>query len=199
MDLERGSRVALAIAVRVKKDPDRAAFLTDAILHSPNATVAMKTSARAWEKDIRQWQSEKNPSYSSDKDLLTAARKLIGTPGSATAGDDDSAVKYLRASVLMHDLLREYPKSENTAEALYITGLSYEPLRELGLWSLHEMYFLACIDKAPHTKLSEQCYERYNDSVTLGFTGSSGTHIPAAVKKHLESVKQRAVITGAPH
>ncbi|NJL25957.1 MAG: hypothetical protein HC902_12860 [Calothrix sp. SM1_5_4] len=199
MDLERAARIALSVAVRVKQDPDRAAFLAQAVIDSPNASFATKEAARAWLKDIKVWQGEKARKYASDKDVMAAARVLLKKKGEVDEPvlGDHSEVKFLRASLLMHDLLRGHPQSPYTAEALYTIGRSYESLRDLGLWSLHEMYYLACINKVPHTALSERCYKNYEESVTLGYTGSSGVHLPAAVRKHLSDVKATATVSAA--
>lgn len=195
LDLDRAARIALSIAVRAKQDPDQAQLLAQAVMKSQSASAAMKESAAAWLKDIAAWKAEKDKKYSSDSEALVAARKLV------QAGQNDelpvgvhAEVKFLRASVLMHELLKKPLKDEQSAEALYIIGLSYDALRELGLWSLHEMYFLTCVKKAPHTVLAERCYARYDESVTMGYTGSSGVHVPKAVRDHLSKVKQLAAV-----
>jgi hypothetical protein len=195
LDMERGSRLALSILVRFKQDPDRASLLANSITKSASASSSMKEGAEAWLKDIRTWQDEKNKKYATDKELIAAARALTDRDTSkALPIGGHTEVRYLRASLLMHDLLRTYPKSEQVPEALYIIGQSYDNLGEIGLWSLHEMYFLACIEKAPHTAQSEQCFKKYEDSITLGYSGSSGTHVPKAVRTHLDSIKKLASI-----
>lgn len=197
LDLERASRVALSIAVRVKQDPERARFLAEAVSKSASATPYLKTAALAWKKDIADWQSEPRKPLDSEKALLAAARKLIDTGSTEeTLVRPNSEVKLLRASVYMHDLLRRFPESPQTAEALFLIGLSYDTLQELGLWSMHEMYYHACILKSPHTKLAEKCYQKYEDSVTMGYTGSAGTNVPKAVREHLGRLKALAGFNG---
>ena len=194
MDLDRASRMALSVIVRFKQDPDRAMFLTEAIIKSKSATFAMKESAKQWKKDIRVWQDEKNKKYATDKDLIEAARPLAAIDAADVPLGGHNEVRFLRASALMHDLLRRFPKSNYAAESLYYIGLSYDALREIGLWSLQEMYYLACIDKAPNTEQSAKCFRRFEESVTLGYSGSSGTHMPSAVRRHLDGVKQKAIV-----
>ena len=195
LDLERASRIALSIAIRVKRDPVKARFLAQSILDSKASSFSMKEGAKVWLADISDWQKEKDRKFASDQEMVGAARILVekARAGQGPVGGH-SEVKYLRASVLMHDMLKQYPKSPILPEALYIIGLAYDSLQDLGLWSLHEMYFMACIDKAPHTRLAEQCFKEYEESVTLGYSGSSGTHIPSAVKKHLETLKKQASV-----
>lgn len=193
LDLERASRVALSIAVRVKNDPKQAESLATTVRSSKASSFAMKEAAKVWLEDIRLWRKDAKKKYASDNEMMTAAKALIHhaqAPGTGVGGHSD--VDYLRASVLMHDLIRKYPSSSLLPEALYLIGLSYDSLRELGLWSLHEMYFLACIDKAPHSEIAEKCYKNYETSVKLGYSGSSGVHVPSSVKKHLDSIKRKS-------
>lgn len=191
LDLERASRVALSIAVRVKKDPTRAAILAQAVAESPEATVSMKEAAKVWSRDIKDWQSGKDEKYKDAAELLNAAKELIKTPSTPVAFAHRD-VRYLRATVLMHELLKKYPDSPQVPEALYIIGRSYDAIRDLGLWSLHEMYYLACINRAPHSALAESCFKNYEDSVVLGYSGSSGVNVPAAIRHHLRDVEAKA-------
>ncbi len=192
LDLERASRMALSVAVRVKKDPKKAEMVANAVLRSKGSSSYMKDGAKVWLKDIATWKKESSKTYASDKEMIEAARGLIEHARKPGPVGGHSEVDFLRASVVVHDLIKKYPTSEYLAEALYIVGLSYDSLRELGLWSLHEMYFLACIDKAPRSELAEKCFRNYESSITLGYSGSSGVHVPSSVRKHLDSVKRQA-------
>lgn len=198
LDLERASRIALSIAIRVKRDPVKAALLAQAVTKSPQASFAMKQTGRQWLKDIQAWQKEKKTNHDSAEALLKAAQQLQATIKKDKMSGGHDEVNYLRSTVYIHELLKRFPKTDKKAEALYTLGMSYWALQDLGLWSLHDKYFRACIDEAPHTKQSERCYKEYEQSVILGFSGSSGTHIPSAVKKHLETIKKKAMPSGSP-
>lgn len=193
LDLERGTRVALSILVRAKQDVEKARELATAVTKSTHATQALKEDAATWIVDLDAWAKEKSTVYKTDQDLIVAARKLVEAKNPGTGAVPQHAeVGLLRASVLMHDLLKRFPESKLVAEALYIIAQSYDALGEIGLWSLHEMYYLACINKAPHSKLAEQCYQKYADGVTLGYTGSGGTNVPRTVRKHMQQIKKKA-------
>jgi hypothetical protein len=193
LEMENAVRTALAIAVRVNDDPERAEFIARAVEKSSAVTVSLKRAAGTWLKDIAKWREEKKAEYATDLDLIRAARRLAEPSGDVEmhgfAHDD---IRFLRATVLMNDLLRRFPKSAYAGEAYYLIGISYDSLAELGLWSLDEMYLLACIEKVPHTPQAKQCFRRYKESVTLGYTGSSGTHLPKAVIQHLKRVEKQA-------
>jgi hypothetical protein len=191
LDLERGARTALSILVRLKKDPDRAALLAQAMGKSPSATVSMKEAARVWMKDIRTWQDQRNKTFSDGPAKLAEARKLSGGDESLS---EHSEVRHLRASLLMHEYLQAGASGPAAAEALYLIGRSYNQLGEIGMWSLHEFYYVACIDKAPHTTIAESCYRAYADTITLGFSGSGGVRVPKTVNDHLARLKAKAQV-----
>jgi hypothetical protein len=55
------------------------------------------------------------------------------------------------------------------------------------------MYYETCIRRAPHTGISEKCFQRYEANVYFGYTGSGGTSIPediAAVMKELKDLSK---------
>lgn len=194
LDLERGARTALSILVRLKKDPDRAALLAQAVGKSPSATVSMKEAARVWMKDIRKWQDERNKKFSDGPAKLAEARQLSGGSGSLS---EHSEVRHLRASMLMHEYLQTGASGPAAAEALYLIGRSYNQLGEIGMWSLHEFYYVACIDKAPHSAIAESCYSSYADTIILGYSGSGGVRVPKAVKDHLARLKAKSQVKAA--
>ena len=195
LDLERGARIALSILVRIKKDPVRARLLAKAMEDSGKSTVSMKEEARAWLKDINDWQNEKPKAVAGSEDMLKEARRLIGSGGDSVK-EQNVEVRYLRATVLLHELLEKKPDPKTSAEALSLIGKSYRNLGEIGLWNIHELYFAACIDKQPHSPIAESCYRDYQESVILGYSGSSGIHLPKAVRDQLDMLKEKASVRG---
>ena len=85
---------------------------------------------------------------------------------------------------------------DQLGEALYLTGLSYEAVRDLAVWSLHENYFESCVRRVPHTSWSELCYRRLEESVYFGFTGSSGLRLPLDVQVRLQELQKLALPEG---
>lgn len=192
LDLERGVRIGLMVAVRAKESPDLAVALVDAVQRSAGASVSLKESAQSWMKDLKSWQGAKASVLDSDEKLINATREILkDVDEGARTGRDE--IKYLRASTLMHDLLRQFPKSASAGEAMYWVGSAYDVMGDLGFWNLGDFYFMSCIEHDPHTELSERCYRRYKDSIVFGYTGSAGTSIPKAVRSHLKDVETLAM------
>ena len=182
LDLERGAKLGLSIAVRVKQDTGQALKLSEALKNSKNVSPFMKEAAENWQRDIHAWKNEKAKKYSSPAETISDAKKLIAK----------GEVSFLRASALLHNLLKSIPNAPEKAEAFYLLGLSYTRLQELALWNLQEMYFRACIIEMPHSGIAEKCYAKFKESVILGFSGSSGVHIPDDVQVQLQRLKKKA-------
>lgn len=112
--------------------------------------------------------------------------------GQIFPADHSSEVQYLRASGVAHDLLRQAKSPKVKAEGLLSVGTAYEVMSNPVLWPIHELYYEACVREVPHSKLAMSCYQRYEQSVYIGYTGSAGTNIPDEVQVLLAELKQLA-------
>jgi hypothetical protein len=189
LDLERGAKLGLSIAIRVKQDPNQALKLTEALKNSQNISPFTRETANNWQRDIQAWKEEKPKKYSSSLEMVKDAKKLIAK---AQDSNGHGEVSFLRASALLHNLLKSYPRSREQSEAFYLLGLSYTRLQDLGLWNLQEMYFRACILEAPHSEMAEKCYQEFKESIIVGYSGSSGIHVPPDVQSQLQHLKKMA-------
>jgi hypothetical protein len=185
---ERAARSSLAIAVRVKKDPERALSIVERISSASKAPFFLKEQANQWKASLNAWKAEPSVRPQSEEgyraqalQLIAQARELQKFPA-----DRSADILYLRASSAVHDLLSFAPKGKYSTEALYLAGLCYEVLEDLNLWDMHEFYYLACIHKSPHSQEARRCFRHYEQSVYMGFTGSSGTSLPSEIEEKLQ-------------
>lgn len=194
IEWERAARYALAIAVRVKKDPNFALGIVDRIIASKNAPYFFKQNAHEWKKSIQDWMNEATRKAQTEEGyraeamrLLTEAHKLQKYPM-----DRSGDVAYLRASAAIHEWMQLAPSNKNTNEAFLMAGICYEVLGPINLGELHEMYYEACVRQAPHTPTAEVCYQRYEQSIYAGYTGSGGTHLPSEIKSKVTNLESLA-------
>ena len=190
-DWERALRSSLAIAVRVKKDPERAMNTVERVLANAKTPFYLKEQALQWKQSLAAWKAEPSAQPATEEGfhalavrLLTEARSLQKYPA-----DRSADILYLRASSAAHDLMSFAPKGDYAVDALYLAGLSYEVLSDLNLGDLHEFYYLECIQRAPHSDKGTQCFKNYQESVHRGYTGSGGTHIPSSVQEKLKRLE----------
>jgi hypothetical protein len=196
---DRNARVAMAVLVRVKKDPARALSLIDKMTASEVGTTVLRNDLKGWKRDLLTWQSEKakggEKEMGSDQALFNEASRLKKSALQAEAplvNATSSSIAYLRASALLHDLLLQYPKSHLRPQSYLMLASIYESLPGFSIWDLSDEYLGACIQENPHSEMGEKCFQQYNESLIGGYTGSSGTHIPAAVQRHLSKMHDLA-------
>jgi cytochrome c553 len=188
---ERAVRAGLAIAIRVKKDPDRAASIVDRVLAAPQTALFFKENATSWKNQLTAWKKEPGTHPQTEEGYYVRAMRLISEAKAAQEYpmDRSADVLYLRASAAVHDLMTFAPNGAHATDALYLAGICYEVLDGLNLWDAHEFYYLACILKSPHTERARQCFRRYQESVHFGYTGSGGTHLPSDVRERLQELE----------
>ncbi len=196
--IERISRIALALGVRVKQDPKLTLQVVETLANAPGLYPYFKKTVEAWRASANLWVLENSAETSKDRpstdqEMFESARKLISrAQQNRSKGNGAGDVDFLRATSLMHELLRKYPDSSLQARTYMELATVYDTLQGFAFWDLSDQYLEACIRKTPHSDLALKCYSRYKDSLFLGYTGSSGTHIPSSVRKHLEKMENLA-------
>lgn len=190
--LESAVRMALAVSVRAKQSPQDALRVLDLVQSSPDLPKSTERLLKPWRASVVSWMAE-NEKNKATPTLKTAEDLIVKAEASKTYfADSIGDIEYLRATAILHELVRTMKASETRAQAYYALGKCYDALRDLGFWDLQDMYYESCIKDAPHTPLAVRCYGKLDESVTMGYTGSSGTHLPALVSKRLSVLREFA-------
>lgn len=189
----RGLRHALSVTVRVKADPEMTVALLQEVAGRKDLPVLLRRHVDRWLKDAQAWRAEKPVPTTSEAQLAKAAALLKGT-GSAEVlvPNERDDIRYLRASNYLHEALAKNPRTPRRGEALYMLGVTAAALQDPTLWELDGLYFEACIRENPHTRVARRCFEALSDRVTLGYTGSSGTHVPEDELSRLAALRALA-------
>ncbi len=192
---ERAVKSALAIAVRYKQSPRESQMIARYVQGNKAAPESLKSAAKSWNLSIADW-NKQNKSKRPDSNVALA-QKLIDQADARQDVSSPQDVPYLRASALLHQWLSENPAKPGQAnleraKALWLAGRAAEASRELNFWTLHERYYELCIDDAPKTETAKACFALLSDSVITGYTGSSGTNLPAEEERRLSRLKVRA-------
>jgi len=198
--LELTAERALAVAIRVKRDPNLANEIVSRILDSKWAPVYLRLNAREWKSSITAWEKSDLKKKSlkkaqNSKQNLEEAKRLLSAAWKQTASSTRNRaglVDFLRASTLLHDLFSANDAASVYGEALYYAGLAAESLREINLWTLHEAYYEACIRHQPYTDLAKKCYLRFEALQLSAYAAYDGSFVPAGVRDHLSELKSLA-------
>ena len=192
-DFESLLRRYLALIIRVENAPNRALKELNRILEQKDTPHYIVEQAEGWRQSLKAWSKEKKPSVKTAKSLFAQVEKHYKKAESIQHYEKDHAgdVEYLRATAQLHDGLRILKTPQDQAHALYLLGRAYEVLDELGSWNLHETYYEACIDKDPKGSIAKKCYGRLEASLFMGYSGSSGTHLPSEERDRLKRLKEK--------
>jgi hypothetical protein len=192
-DFESLLRRYLALIIRVENAPSRALKELNKILSTEGTPHYIVEQAEGWRQSLRAWEKEKKSGAKTPKTLFTQVEKHFTRAESIQHFEKDHAgdVEYLRATAQLHDGLKYLKTPADQAHALYRLGKCYEVLDELGSWNLHETYYDACIGKDPKGLIAKKCYSRLEASLYMGYSGSSGTHLPPEERDRLKRLKDK--------
>jgi hypothetical protein len=187
LDFEAALRRYLALMVRVKKDPKSSLRELEQLQERKGVPFYVQDHLHAWMESLRKWSHEKpsrKPLLQQARERMSAAHRLQNF-----AKDHSGDVEYLRATALLHEFLQKEQPPEAEAEAFYLLGQSYEALDEPGFWNIHEVYYESCVRALPKTKQAQNCFRRFEASIYLGYSGSSGIHVPQSERERINDLK----------
>jgi hypothetical protein len=161
--------------------------------------VFLKAYATTWRDTILKWKAE--PPISTpptEEKLFQLATRLFeeGKNAQKYALDHAGDIHYLRTTAAIHEQLRLAPAGQHAAESLLMAGQAYEILNDPVLWPIHEMYYETCIRQSSHSPMALKCFQKFEESVYFGYSGSGGTSIPDDVQAHLNELKELATVKG---
>lgn len=193
--IDKALRYGLSVTVKSLRDPDKGLELVSIIEGASHTPFYLKQNAMGWKKALIEWKNEPKPRSTSVDAVLTRVRGLVrkGLAQHEVVADRIGDIYFLRALADLHLLILGDVKKEKLAESMYLIGLCYESLKDLSMWSLHEDYYESCINTLPKSSWSALCYKKLEESVYLGYTGSSGTHLPDEARELLERLKLKAL------
>lgn len=190
-DYEAALKRYLVLTVRLNPKPEQASDTFENILEMKTLPYYLAKKVEAWKKSLDMWSTEKrklNPTLKVAKDMVRKAR------GSQSYEKDHVAdVEFIRATGMLHGLLQAKNTPTDKAQIYYMLGEVYEVLDELGYWGLHETYYESCIRVTPHSQVASRCFQRLQESIYLGYSGSGGVHIPPDELKRLHSLRAMAL------
>jgi hypothetical protein len=177
---ERTADLALMIAVQYEQNPNMVIRLAEIIEGNKSLPYFIKAKTQGWKKASQSWKSEKSISQMTQVQKLELAEKLVGSK---------SEINSMRAVPLLLSILSTDVSKEQLGQSLFLTGVAYESLLDVSSMDIHENYYEACIRQVPHSDYGKKCYHNLQNSILVGYTGTSGTHLPLTTQMWLEKLK----------
>lgn len=191
-DMEVSAEKALAIAVRVKRDPNLADELVNRIIDARWAPVYLRLNALTWKRSIEDWRRNQSQKKLTSKEQFQLAKQIMNQGwkvNSRSPLGQAGLVQFLRASSILHELLGQSPEQGQYGEMLYYSGLAAESLRDMNLWTLQDAYYESCIRHSPKTQIAKKCYLRLEAIQFSAYVTDDGAYLPREVRDRLIELK----------
>lgn len=141
-----------------------------------------------WSKSLKKWMNFNPKKVKSINTFIqTYLAPLEANKDKMMSGEND--ITLLVASGVLSKYLNDNPKSKNVPEILYWLSIAEHRLSNSFYFSLSDLYLKDCIRLYPKSAIAKKCYQEYADNIEFGYSGSSGTDIPAEEKQELEDLK----------
>jgi tetratricopeptide (TPR) repeat protein len=195
LEYSRALQDTLAILVRVRDDAAATGALLDALGQRDDLPPFLRGTIAAWRADVTAWQRERFDALkASPEALFRRAEALVRRANGSHAllTDERHDITWLRASGYLNLALAKNPRLKTRGEALSLLGVCAGALRSPLLWDVDLLFFEACVRENPKTTLARRCFRQLSDRVYLGYTGSSGTHLPEDELERLAELRRLA-------
>lgn len=177
----------LIVAVRVKRDPKRAAALLEKLQKRPETPPDIRREIGPWLATLRSEGKAvyPEPSLARARELVESGKRAREYPYSKAGLIDD-----LLASSMLHRLLEDPAlKTNDRAEVYYLLGVTDSTVRSSPWLSDADWYLASAIRTAPHTPVAARAFNAYEDMTILEWSGSAGTQLPDDVVEELDRLR----------
>jgi hypothetical protein len=178
----------LVVSLRALQDFARPVPALEKFAARPDVWENLRADLREWIASVR----ELAPSARAEPSL-GAARELLeqGDLRTRFPADRRALVQYIAASGILHRWLAAHPEAGKEAgEAWYLLGLAELHISR-DYWVSQADFFLeTSIRTEPRGKFARDAYALLEQETLLGYTGSSGMHLPDDVRRHLAELKK---------
>lgn len=185
----------LRVSIRVKNDLERPRPILRKFVARPDLWSNLRGDVNDWlaALDKHVGQPQVSPSPASANKLLDEAQRVMRYPA-----DRRGLVQQLLASSELHRYLERHAgqTGRDVAEAYYLLGLIESRTNFNYLVSESDFYLETAIRMAPGDPIGEQAFDLLEEETVLGWTGSSGDHMPADVRRNLDALRD-LVVRGA--
>lgn len=189
-EIETAFEKELLYYLRVRRNPKEAIDKFKAQLQNPKIPFYVRTNVLDWISSLELLVKEPavDPAKMNDKEILKFASRYLEPKNSS--GGNVSHVNYIFVSGILFEYLRLFKTSKATADILYYLSICDRNISSTFFYSLADLYLRECMIQYPHLPIAKKCFKEFEAETILGYSGSSGTHLPMDIKTELEQLKK---------
>jgi hypothetical protein len=182
----------LKVAIRVKSDFARPRAALAGLLARPTTLPHVRAQVERWTAALKEFEGGKvlaSDDLAVARRILSDGRKIMEFPR-----DRDGLVHFVTANAILSRYVHTRPdRGVDVAEAYYLLGVS-ESLISHSFWIARgDFDFESAIRLAPGAPFARKAYAELEESYIAGYSGSSGTNVPAEVQALLLELRRLIV------
>jgi tetratricopeptide (TPR) repeat protein len=174
----------LELAIRVQRDPDRAAAALTDFARREDLSEALRQEVAAWLAALA-----KVSGTDAAASPIEAARTLVDVRDDELENDRRLLVEYLEASGLLHRALEGPLSADERAQAYYLLGVIEARIGQSFWLSEAEAYLETAIRMAPGKPVALDAYDQLHDYLVTGYSGSGGEQVPPDIQTKLDQLR----------
>lgn len=178
----------LKISIRVLGDFNRPLHAFRTLKEQPDLPRFLSRNLEQWIAALTELQRTGKPPSDLEhaRDLILRAQAAGSYPGSL-----QGLIYFVTASAVLHGYITSRPSNRtHLAEAYYLLGIADSHISK-SLWFSETGFFLEqAIRLAPASAAAREAYAFLEEYTILGYSGSSGTHLPSDVAAHLNELRE---------
>lgn len=182
----------LTIALRVDRNPEKLRLQLKNLKNTNKLPVYFQDQIALWTAELKNLEKKKGYRFlekdAQDFDAYIDDLYRSVYPFAKQGRSQKVVMKY--ATGMMFEFVNNRPK-DKTQAMLYWLGVSNFALDQYESSLLGERFLQECIEDYQPTLLSHKCYYALEDQWVIGFSGSSGIHLPMDLEKKLKAYRKK--------
>ena len=182
-------RRVISIYTKISINPDKAISFLKKYQSKKNLSKFNKETLNTWIKSLERWKNYDSSKPVMIEDFIAKYLEPIENAKEKTMTEEGDIALLISSGVLTK-YLSENPKTNLTPAILYWLSLAERRLSNTYFFSLSDLYLKDCISLYPKSAYAKKCFKEYEENLTFGYSGSSGTDIPEGEKRELDKLRQ---------
>jgi hypothetical protein len=194
---EKSLNFLLTYYLRLESDLEGTDKLLKEIEEDKNAQKFIVAKIREWRKELQTIKTLaiKLDSLKSDKEIEQFIDQNLAKieQDSTPSLFENNEIGALYFSGILNQYLEKSLGAKLQSKILYWLAIYDKRLNSQLFYSLGDAYLQLCINKSPHSKIAESCYEIMEEDAIFHYSGSMGTNLPENEKAQLAKWKTKSM------
>lgn len=189
-NLEKTLSRQLFYYVRVRRNMVDLAKVLETNLKNKDLPKGLRTKMEGLKAAALKMKADSYPTFTSaqENELRKYVEETLKEElsGNFSFDNPQRTIQYLKVSSILYEYLENNPGTHLKPDILYWLSFCEARFSHQLSYSMPELYLKQCVVEFPKNPVAKKCLKEYQELVTMAYTGTSGTHMPAEIEKELK-------------